>query len=623
MLLSALPVVSIEASVAAASENGDSGQFVISRGVASATPLKVTLAVSGIARNGTDYAKIPTTVTIPADLGSVTVTIVPIDDGKTELAESVILAVKAGKTYSVDGASASDTVTIADATYLATDFFPLAAGTRWDYITGDGQAQYFECADVPDGKLMTFRSFYDGEWSTSTSLFQVDADGISTISENDGGSIKTYSSPMLAFPASMKIGDTYAGSGSYAGTNNGTIAGSLKVFGVETIKVAAGEFRALKVQGTSTDQQSGWVRQKTNTWWLVRGIGVVREDGRSTTTDSQSGRGSDTWTYQLTTYSPASTNWLRGTDMNVARCEFAGGLIEGKIYVFGGHGTDTRLKSTQVFDPAQNQWTPLASNESNAGEGVMELTGAVVGGKLYAFGAWGGTGSNGLGTAFNFVQKYDPDTDAWTPLAPKPTPVSGATCAVYNGEIYVFGGMFGYEVSPGKYHDTRYNVVEAYNPASDTWRLVARLPKMISGQALAVVGDKAYLMGGYTGSKLSSTTFSYDFTTGLWTQKGLAAMPRPRVSDYAASAAPVVDGKIWFIGGIEGSSAGFWASNRIDVYDPVANIWSAGPSLPKPVCGGYSLVTDGTMYVVGGETLPNAGDDHESSVADVWTLALT
>ena len=102
--------------------------------------------------------------------------------------------------------------------------------------------------------------------------------------------------------------------------------------------------------------------------------------------------------------------WVAESSMLTARDSFTGGVIGGKIYVFGGNGDPNgfNLKSTEMFDPVTHSWTFKASNENNAGQGVEELTGAVFNDKLYVFGAWGGGTPYGV---FNFVQEYDPATD--------------------------------------------------------------------------------------------------------------------------------------------------------------------------------------------------------------------
>ena len=79
------------------------------------------------------------------------------------------------------------------------------------------------------------------------------------------------------------------------------------------------------------------------------------------------------------------------------------------------------------------------ANNYNAGHGVEELTGAVMNGKLYVFGAYGWSESNCTSGVFDFVEEYNPATNTWRSRAPKPTPITAAPATVYDGEIYFFG----------------------------------------------------------------------------------------------------------------------------------------------------------------------------------------
>jgi N-acetylneuraminic acid mutarotase len=86
-----------------------------------------------------------------------------------------------------------------------------------------------------------------------------------------------------------------------------------------------------------------------------------------------------------------ASDWTSVAPMLTARDEFTGGVINGKIYVFGGNGDPDgfNLKSTEVYDPATNQWSYVASNEHAGGYGVEEVSGAVINDKLYVFGGYG------------------------------------------------------------------------------------------------------------------------------------------------------------------------------------------------------------------------------------------
>jgi N-acetylneuraminic acid mutarotase len=621
-LLAAVPVVSILADTPAASENGDAGQFTVSRDVATAQPLRVSLVISGTAKNGTDYTKIPTYVDIPANAASAVVAIQPIDDGKAEAAETVVLTIKPGKTYTVDLGAPADTATIADATYLAADFFPLTDGARWDYAgTYDRQplAGYWEQTDQAGGTQVAQHMFLAGQDNSSTMLFQQNAGGSAQAGgTNNDGDAETYTPPLTWLPESMAIGVTYTfySTLSYGSGGSEDITETVKVVGMETITVPAGTFRCLKLvkREIALDSVSGYKDYDcTDTMDFARGVGFVK----NSEVDKTAGEPTHKTLVGLTSWS-ISSRWTAGQSMDTPRDDAAAGVIGGKIYVFGGNGGsagDVLLSTTAVYDPVADQWSALADNPHT--DGVSDLATAVVNDKLYVFGAAGKT-FDGRETTVNFVEEYDPGTDTWTSLAPKPTAVQHAPCVVYNGEIYLFGGVNSYEDAKGKDHETFYKQVEAYNPATNTWRLVTNMPKAISYPAVAVVGGKAYVMGGSMGGKAQSNLMAYDFATNTWTTKGLASLTLGRGFGQG-NAAPVMDGKIYLVGEWIGTTKTLLMTNRVDIYDPSANTWSVGPCLPKPIGNSTTMVVGGNLYIIGGLAGP---DSANLTVADVWTLAL-
>jgi N-acetylneuraminic acid mutarotase len=314
-----------------------------------------------------------------------------------------------------------------------------------------------------------------------------------------------------------------------------------------------------------------------------------------------------------------AAQWESVSPLNSARDQFTGGAINGKIFVFGGnrYPDGSNLKSTEMFDPSNNTWSYRSDNEHNSGWGVEELSGAVYNGKLYVFGAWGGGNPYGV---FDFVEEYNPITDTWISKAAKPTTVAGAPAALYRGEIFLFGGGFSTESGPQTYYD----VVEAYNPLTDTWRYVTKMPSKITGMAIGILGSKAYLIGGVNPNNFAPylDVIAYDFELDQWTVSGLGALTLPRILPYSTSA-PIIDGKIYLIGGITCSS---WpeecensiiTSDDVLIYDPSQKSFTSGLSLPEPVGNHTTIMFDNAIYVIGGSTVSG---DSSKITNKVWKL---
>ncbi|MFP5213334.1 MAG: Calx-beta domain-containing protein, partial [Acidobacteriota bacterium] len=106
------PTVTITATDASASEAGLAvGKIKISRTGSTANPLTVYLTVTGTATPGSDYVKIPASVTINSGFAAKVITIKPIDDTAKESDETVGVTVVPKTAYNV-GASNKAIVTI-------------------------------------------------------------------------------------------------------------------------------------------------------------------------------------------------------------------------------------------------------------------------------------------------------------------------------------------------------------------------------------------------------------------------------------------------------------------------------------------------------------------------------
>jgi len=108
-----VPVVTVQAVDASATEAGDRGLFRFTRTGNLAFSLAISLSRGGTATNMSDYANISTTLTFPAGAATVDREVVPVSDTRVEGIETVILTVLDGANYDV-GVPASATVQIAD-----------------------------------------------------------------------------------------------------------------------------------------------------------------------------------------------------------------------------------------------------------------------------------------------------------------------------------------------------------------------------------------------------------------------------------------------------------------------------------------------------------------------------
>ena len=135
------------------------------------------------------------------------------------------------------------------------------------------------------------------------------------------------------------------------------------------------------------------------------------------------------------------------------------------------------------------------------------------------------------------------------------------------------------------------NLLDVYDPATDTWTGLAGSSAAHSAPAGGVINGKLYVAGGSDGVDLVAGVEAYNPSTNAWT--ALASMPSPV---YAAASA-VIDGKLYAFGGNNNPSP----VATVQVYDPIKNTWSVTtPSLPAAINFAQADLLYGVAFVVGG-----------------------
>jgi hypothetical protein len=169
-----------------------------------------------------------------------------------------------------------------------------------------------------------------------------------------------------------------------------------------------------------------------------------------------------------------------------------------------------------------------------------------------------------------------PSEGTWQTLAPAPTRRTEVAAAAVGGKIYVVGGLteppLGQLMNP-----VVSDLVEEYDPATDTWTRKAPLPRPLHHVGIAAVGQDLYVVGGFTSSLLniwkpSAQGFRYNPVTNLWSE--IPLMPTAR----GALAAVEYGGKLYAVGGFDGTAD----SPAVEVFDPASGTWSAKANLPTP-----------------------------------------
>jgi len=273
-------------------------------------------------------------------------------------------------------------------------------------------------------------------------------------------------------------------------------------------------------------------------------------------------------------------------------------LIKGHYTLLAGLARHAKSKSAAApsgttAGAVNTSWSQVPSYSSESIYNVAAYNSE--NGKLYSIG-----GYNSTGYTEGSSEVYDPTAQAWSPIAPIPFDVAGASAAFLDGKLYVYGG-FAYDCflfCLGGEENT-----QIYNPATNSWSMGVGLPENQSHafSAVATLDGQMYVIGGCFGvdvsaiecsGQASDRSYRYDPASNSWT----AVASYPVLADELACGG--VAGELVCTGGVNPQTGQTYSATYI--YNPATNAWSQGASLPVDLWGmGYSaangqlLVSDG------------------------------
>jgi hypothetical protein len=206
-----------------------------------------------------------------------------------------------------------------------------------------------------------------------------------------------------------------------------------------------------------------------------------------------------------------------------------------------------------------------------------EVAAAVAGGRIVVAGGFLADGSTS-----SRVDAYDPATDTWRPLPDLPRAVNHAAAAADRGRIYVLGGY-----SPGLGPQRSVRVLDR-----GRWRTLPPMPYPRGAAAAAVAGRRLYVVGGVGPAGLARKALAFDLRRARW-----SVLPGPRRREHLAAAA--VGGRVYAIGG----RLGGLDSNLTTVQSLAAGgrRWRSEPPLPQARGGTGAATLPGAIVSVGGE----------------------
>lgn len=154
------------------------------------------------------------------------------------------------------------------------------------------------------------------------------------------------------------------------------------------------------------------------------------------------------------------------------------------------------------------------------------------------------------------------------------------------------------------------------------WTQKDNMPMSRWSHTTAVVSDKIYVIGGASSEsdfRMLSNVEEYDPVANICIRK--ADMPTAR--GWMQSSSPVVDGKIYVIGGDDGVNG---CLSTVEMYDPIIDTWTRKTDMPTPRWSLATCAVNGKIYAIGGAqtsmTGPNGVQEYDPAI-DTWTSNIT
>ncbi|MBD0258422.1 MAG: carbohydrate-binding protein, partial [Cytophagales bacterium] len=214
----------------------------------------------------------------------------------------------------------------------------------------------------------------------------------------------------------------------------------------------------------------------------------------------------------------------------------------------------------------------------------------------------------------------------WVQKADALRPRSEVTSVVYNNKLYTFLGFSNADLQTN-------GSSEVYDPATDTWQLLAAIPegKSMTHQGVVLVDNTVWFIGGRVGQNpgpLTSETWIYNLSTDAWS-------PGPELTDpatgthlrWGGGGAALIGRTLHVFGGFVDNAC----SNDQDQYHLTLNVdgWLTSrvaqwkndrKPLPMKRCHVACVVLAGKIYALGGQSGHDCGEE-DLDVAHVYNPA--
>ncbi|WP_353856075.1 kelch repeat-containing protein [Bacillus sp. Bos-x628] len=284
-----------------------------------------------------------------------------------------------------------------------------------------------------------------------------------------------------------------------------------------------------------------------------------------------------------------SSGWTKRADLPEERINAGIGVVDGKIYVFGGASEKKKLNNQMfMYDPKEDIWVEKSTMPRNRTGGTY----ATVGKKIYAIGGI----NDETQTVYNTIDVYDTERDQW---AEKPIQIPrNPVFSIYNkgtlSAVAIKDHIYLVSALDSKNNFYRYDTVTGAWDSLNSSELPSR-----NGRAISAIDGKIYVAGGENsiGHSSEKYLFQYDIETNTW--KRLIDV---KLTSYTYEPSYVThNGNFIIIGGQRIGYSSSELLKQVQIFNPKeGQFQNSKHDLPEGRVASVAAIVDDQLYVIGG-----------------------
>jgi N-acetylneuraminic acid mutarotase len=198
---------------------------------------------------------------------------------------------------------------------------------------------------------------------------------------------------------------------------------------------------------------------------------------------------------------------------------------------------------------------------------------------------------------------YDPQSNAWTELAPRPARAHGYQLAAKGNYIYAFGGFaYAAEYKPKWKSLTQ---IDRYDIANNKWETIGHLFSPRSSNVAVTINDKVYIAAGWNSTPKFSGDLDGFFLDSIeifdLTTEKLELAPYKLPSPVRRALTGVeYQGKLLLVGGLGRGASHFELLNTVTMIDPETGSFKELTPLPFATFAPAAGILGQELFVFGG-----------------------